>query len=151
MNDKLPNPNVYIETHHPRHAEYAYLYNTTARTIKSGEDFPFDYNGIISDGIIHNYGSPVIIIKRTGTYKITFNVVADSSANQLNIVVNNRNMTYSLYGNTNNDSNFGQTLIQLREGDVLALRNVDDDMSVSALTYDMFNVVNAYLLLELIN
>ncbi len=127
---------------------YVHLFNITPRTVQPSEDIPFDSNGAISCGFIHNYGSSVIIAKINGTYKLTFNVSSDLS-NQVAVMVNNYQRYGSIYGNDSGYQNVGQIIVDLREGDVISLRNIGmNPIILSAQNADIYGVVNASLILE---
>jgi hypothetical protein len=131
--------------------QYAYIYNIRAITVKLGEDIPFDTNGIMTDGLVHNYGSSVVIIKKRGIYKITYNVYSDSSNNQLQLIVNNHPVWGSLYGAALGYQNSGQTIVNLNEGDVLALRNISGaDITLPLLQQDDYSIINASIILDML-
>lgn len=148
---RLPNPNSYPMTKMPKEKQFAYIYNTSGYTIQPNQDIPLDFNGPITDCILHNNGSSVIIIKQTGLYKLSYVITSDGSNNQVALAVNNRVVYDSLYGADGLFQNYGQTIIYLREGDVLSLRNVDGVLTTPVLTYDAYNVVNVSLILETMN
>jgi hypothetical protein len=148
---KLPNPNSYPMNGLCKDKQFAYIYGTASYSVQPGQDIPLDQNGPITDKIVHNYGSSVIIIKQTGIYKLTYVVVSESSNNQIAVAVNNRILYDSLYGAEQSSQNYGQQVLYLREGDVLTLRNVDNVLALPALTYDNFNVVNVSVILETMN
>jgi hypothetical protein len=142
----LPNPN----TNPMRHGcnDHAFIYNITPRNILPNEDIPFDSNGSITPAFIHNYGSSVLIVKRTGIYKITFCVSSDIS-NQLALYINNFQRWGTLYGINSGYQNFGQAIIELCEGDVISVRNITQtQIQLTTLNVDIYGTVNASLLIE---
>jgi hypothetical protein len=141
---RLPNPNSMPITER----QYAYIYNISTCIVNSNADIPFDYTGVITNDLIHNYGSSVIIIKKCGLYKLTYTVVTDSSNNQFAFTINNRNAYNSLYGSDSGLQNYGQVIMNLREGDVLSLRNVSMPLTLLEMTHDSFNMINASLIIE---
>jgi hypothetical protein len=140
----LPNPNIIPTTE----KQYAYIYNMTTCVVNSNEDIPFDSNGVLTDCFIHNYGSPVIIIKKTALYKIIYTIITDSSNNQFTLAVNNHSTYNTLYGSDAGLQNYGQTIMSLREGDILTVRNVSMPIILTEMTHDSFNIVNASLIIE---
>lgn len=148
---RLPNPNVYPVNNLSKEKQFAYIYNTASYTVLSGQDIPLDFNGPTTDKILHNNGSSIVIIKQTGLYKLSYVVTSDSSNNQVVLAVNNRIVYDSLYGAETSFQNYGQTIMPLREGDVLSLRNIDGVLTTPATTYDAYNVVNVSLILETMN
>jgi hypothetical protein len=148
---RLPNPNTYPMTTMPKAKQFAYIYNTSSYTIQTDQDIPLDFNGPITDKIIHNNGSSIVIIKQTGLYKVSYVVTSDSSNNQVALAVNNRIVYDSLYGAESSFQNYGQTIIHLHEGDVLSLRNIDGVLVTPVTTYDVYTVINVSLILETMN
>lgn len=148
---KLPNPNSYPMDNLCKEKQFAYIYGTASYSVQPGQDIPLDQNGPVTDKIIHNYGSSVIIIKQTGIYKLTYVLVSESSNNQIAVAVNNRILYDSLYGAEQSAQNYGQLVLYLREGDVLSLRNVDNVLVLPTIAYDNFNVVNVSIILETMN
>jgi hypothetical protein len=149
--NKLPNPNSYPMNNLPKEKQFAYIYGTASYAVQPDQDIPLDNNGAMTDKLIHNYGSSVIIIKQNGIYKLTYVLVSEGSNNQVAVAVNNRVVYDSLYGAEPSMQNYGQLVLYLREGDVISLRNVDGVLSLPALTYDNFNVVNVSVILETMN
>jgi hypothetical protein len=131
--------------------QFAYIYNTASYTVQTGQDIPLDFNGPITDNIIHNNGSSAILIKQTGLYKLTYVITSDNSNNQVALAVNNRVVYDSLYGAEVSYQNYGQTIMYLREGDVLSLRNIDGVLVTPTAVYDAYNVVNVSVILETMN
>ncbi len=148
---KLPNPNSYPMSNLCKEKQFAYIYGTASYSVQPGQDVPLDQNGPMTDKIIHNYGSSVIIIKQTCMYKLTYVIVSESSNNQIAVAVNNRIIYDSLYGAEPSMQNYGQLVLYLREGDVISLRNIDGVLTLPALTYDNFNIVNVSVILETMN
>ena len=148
---RLPNPNVYPVNNFSKAKQFAYIYNTASYTVQTGQDIPLDFNGPITDNIIHNNGSSAILIKQTGLYKLTYVIASDNSNNQVALAVNNRVVYDSLYGAEVSYQNYGQTIMYLREGDVLSLRNIDGVLVTPTAVYDAYNVVNVSVILETMN
>ncbi len=140
----LPNPNVMPTTE----KQYAYIYNIATCLVNSNEDIPFDSNGVLTECFIHNYGSPVVIIKKSALYKIIYTIITDSSNNQFELAVNNRLAYNTLYGSDVGLQNYGQTIMSLREGDILTVRNVSMPVMLTEMSHDSFNIINASLILE---
>lgn len=106
----------------------AYIYSTGATSISGGSGFtgstaiPFDTNAVLV-GILHNPGSTDIVIQRTGTYEITYNINS-AQTNQLALYQNSTFIGGSRYfsGSVSKQNN-GSVIIQLNAGDVITLRN----------------------------
>ncbi|MFZ5953472.1 MAG: BclA C-terminal domain-containing protein [Candidatus Dependentiae bacterium] len=106
----------------------AYIYSSGATSISGGSGFtgstaiPFDTNAVLV-GILHNPGSTDIVIQRTGTYEITYNVNS-AQINQLALYQNSTFIAGSRYfsGSVSKQNN-GSVIIQLNAGDVITLRN----------------------------
>jgi hypothetical protein len=145
----LPPPNHDIPECPPHKCtNHAFIYNITPHTIAAGEDIPFDSNGSLTSAFIHNYGSPVLIVKHTGVYKITYSVSADIS-NQIAIYVNNYQRWGTIYGITAGYQNIGQVVANLSEGDVLSVRNISaGPIQLTTFMVDAYGTVNASMLLE---
>ena len=128
--------------------QYIYIYNNAPHLVQPNEDIPLDINGIATPAFIHNYGSSVIVIKECGVYKITFNVTADMSANQIGLVINNHVQWGSIYGSSTG-SNWGQMIVLLTEGDVISFRNMSGSpISLIPAYYDIFNITNTSVLVQ---
>ena len=149
--NKLPNPNSYPMNNLPKEKQFAYIYGTASYAVQPDQDIPLDNNGPMTDKLIHNYGSSVIIVKQTGIYKLTYVIVSESSNNQVAVAVNNRVVYDSLYGAEGGAQNYGQIVLHLREGDVLSLRNLEGVLVLPQLAYDNFNIVNLSIILETMN
>lgn len=106
----------------------AYIYSTGVTSISGGSGFtgstaiPFDTNAVLV-GILHNTGSTDIVIQRTGTYEITYNINS-AQTNQLGLYQNSTFIAGSRYfsGSVSKQNN-GSVIIQLNAGDVITLRN----------------------------
>jgi hypothetical protein len=132
----------------PPQSKYAHVFNVTPRIVQPSEDIPFDSNGPISHAFIHNYGSSVVIVKASGSYKVTYSVSSDMS-NQLVIMVNNNPRYGTLYGIDTGFQNVGQAIITICEGDVLSLRNISaHPIQLSTQYIDVYGLVNASLIIE---
>jgi hypothetical protein len=148
---RLPNPNSYPVANLCKEKQFAYIFNTAPYTIQTNQDIPLDINGPMTDKLLHNYGSSVVVVKQTGLYKVTYVVTSETSNNQVIIAINNRPQYDALYGAEGSLQNYGQVIMYLREGDVLSLRNIDGVLTTPAATYDNFNVVNVSLIIETMN
>jgi hypothetical protein len=127
---------------------HAHVFNITPRTVNPSEDIPFDSNGVISCGFIHNYGSSVIIVKISGIYKLTYTVLSDIS-NQIAVTINNYRQYGSIYGNDTGYQNVGQLIIDVCQGDVISLRNISlNPIMLRAYNTDVYGIVNASIIIE---
>lgn len=110
---------------------FAYIYGTGATSVTGESGFtgsaavPFETNGAIV-GITHVPGSGEIMIERTGTYEITFNVNS-STANLLGVWRNNTplitNSGSRFYSGSAGKVNSGTVVANLIAGDVITVRN----------------------------
>ncbi|CAN5237446.1 hypothetical protein BH09BAC2_BH09BAC2_11800 [soil metagenome] len=113
----------------PSTREYAYIYNTSAQLITSGNAITFNTNGPMSSGITHNTGTSFIFINTTGLYKIEFSVSA-SQANQIAMSVGG-----GRYGSaTAGQQNTGFVIVNIVAGSVILLNNSGSSGSIILVT-----------------
>ena len=114
--------------------EYAYVYNITAETVAIEDPIDFDTNGIMSAGISHAPGSPVITLAVGGIYEVTY-VVAGVEPNQFALFVDGAPLPESTYGSgVGTQPNVGHLLIQVGAGTELTLVNHSSAAAVTLQT-----------------
>lgn len=103
--------------------DFAYIYNVTQQTRAKQEDFIFDTNGLMTEGITHTPGTAGITLVNAGIYKVDFFVSA-TEINQFALFLNGTLVPGTIYGMANTSSqSSGQAIILVSAGDVLTLRN----------------------------
>jgi hypothetical protein len=104
-------------------AEVGYVYNLTAETVAIETDIPFDSNGPMTAGIIHDPGSSQITLVNAGTYKVSFSV-SGTEPNQMAVFIDGDVVAGSTYGSgAGTQQNNGQATVVVADGDVLTIRN----------------------------
>lgn len=110
-------------------AQFAYIFNSSFRTVALEADVVFDSTLSATAGITHAANSSQIIVLNTGTYKVTFNLICDV-VNQFGLFLNGSLVSGTIYGNNFLTPNpvaaprtIGQAIFPISAGDILTLRN----------------------------
>jgi hypothetical protein len=115
-------------------SEYAYIYNLDAQTVAIEADVNFSTNGLLTDGISHDPGSPSILISEAGVYEVTFSV-SGTEPNQFALFLNGDLVPGTIYASgAGTQQNNGQAIFTIEAGDVLTLRNHSSDAGVGLAT-----------------
>ncbi|BDC34753.1 hypothetical protein Noda2021_07110 [Candidatus Dependentiae bacterium Noda2021] len=107
---------------------FAYIYSSGATSVTGGSGYTgsgpinFETNSALV-GLLHTPGTAEIVIQRSGTYEITYNINS-TSANQLALYQNSTFIAGSRYfsGSAAKQNN-GSVIVVLNAGDVITLRN----------------------------
>jgi len=114
---------------------YAAVYSTTSQSIPLEGAVAYNQNGIITSGITHTVGSPGIVIRTAGVYKIEVNVQT-AQPSQFTIYVDGVAVPGATYGSFASSSIMhGEAFVSLSSGDVVTLVNHTSYGTVHLSTY----------------